>query len=84
MYTFWELILPTHKTYLDRLKAELELVEWTAEGHPVSYSQIDTLKWLDCCIHEGLRLHMPSGNIQARTVPKGGATVAGYAVPEEV
>lgn len=84
VYVFWELVKLGHEAYLGRLMDELRSIEWTQDGCPVSYPEIDKLKWLDCCIYEGLRMHMPSGNIQARVVPNPVVTIAGYDIPKEV
>jgi hypothetical protein len=84
VYIFWELAQPQHKAHLDRLIEEAKSIEYTDDGHPASYAAIDGLVWLECCIREGLRLHTPSGHIQARIVPKGGAMIAGYMIPEKV
>jgi cytochrome P450 len=84
VYTLWELARPQHKAHLDRLIEEVKSIEYKIDGHPVSYAAIDGLVWLECCIREGLRLHTPSGHIQARVVPKGGAMVASYMIPEKV
>jgi cytochrome P450 len=84
VYTLWELARPQHKAHLDRLSEEVKSIEYKNDGRPVSYAAIDGLVWLECCIREGLRLHTPSGHIQARVVPKGGAIVASYMIPEKV
>jgi len=84
VYTLWELARPEHETHLDRLIEELDPIKYAKIGNPESYAAIDGLLWLECCIREGLRLHTPSGHIQARVVPKGGAMIAGYFIPEEV
>jgi hypothetical protein len=84
VYTFWELARPAHKAHLNRLIEEAKSIEYSNDCHMASYVAIDGLLWLECCIREGLRLHTPSGHIQARVVPKGGAMVAGYMIPENV
>lgn len=83
-YTVWELARPENKIHLERLRTEISTLELKASGIPKDYSKVDALTWLDCCIKEGLRLHTPSGHIQIRSVPLGGATLAGYFVPEHV
>jgi hypothetical protein len=62
----------------------MQSVSFTDDGKPVSYPSIDNAVWLECCIREGLRLHTPSGHIQARVVPKGGSMVNGYKIPAGV
>lgn len=84
MFTFWELARPQHKAHLDRLIQEARSIECMTGGNPASYKAVDDLIWLECCIREGLRLHPPSGHIQARMVPSGGAMIAGYMIPEKV
>jgi hypothetical protein len=84
VYTFWELSQPGNKAHLDRLFEETKSGDYDSDDYPVSYTAIDKMDWLECCIREGLRLHTPSGHIQARVVPKGGAMIAGYMIPENV
>lgn len=82
-YTFWELSRPRHKNYLRRLIRELQPIETSPDGLPTSYTVIDALPWLECILREGLRLHTPSGHMQVRVVPPGGATLAGYWLPKD-
>ena len=84
MYTFWELARPQHKAHLDWLIEEQKSIKYTNDGRPASYAIIDSLVWLECCIREGLHQYTPSGHIQARVVPQGGAIIAGYMIPEKV
>ena len=83
VYTLWELVQPNHEAYLERLRLEMRRISYNEKG-PMFYSDIDSAVWLDCCIREGLRLHTPSGHIQTRVVPPGGAMIARYRIPEEV
>jgi cytochrome P450 len=84
VYTLWEMARPENRAYHDQLVTEMRPFWRTRPGQLVPYAAINASKWLECCIYEGLRLHTPSGHIQARVVPKGGATIAGYLIPEEV
>jgi cytochrome P450 len=83
-YTIYELADVSNKSYLYNLVSDLDRVEFTEDGLPVSFAAIDKLERLENVIREGLRLHTPSGHIQTRVVPKGGETVAGYYLPEGV
>ncbi|KAH7224243.1 hypothetical protein MRS44_003948 [Fusarium solani] len=48
---------------------------------PVTFSSAKNLPYLDAAIKEALRIHPPMAIMLGRTVPKGGATVAGYYLP---
>ncbi|KAL3487081.1 cytochrome P450 [Aspergillus germanicus] len=49
---------------------------------PVSYSRANSLPYLAAVIKEAIRIHPSVGMMLARSVPVGGATLCGYAVPE--
>jgi cytochrome P450 len=50
----------------------------------INYDMCKDLPYLTAVIHESLRAKSPSSSILPRVVPKGGATICGYFLPEGV
>ena len=50
----------------------------------IDFVSVSALPYLLACLDEALRMYPPVPNGLPRTVPKGGATVAGHFVPEDV
>lgn len=70
-YIFYE--LAKNQALQTRLRAEL----LTHEG----YEELESLKFLDACIREGLRFRPPVALTGSRAVPAGGLEVCGYYLP---
>ena len=75
---YW--ILSTPCAY-ERLTAEVRAIKQIENLTP---STLSTLPYLNACIREGLRLHSPVTGPAGRIIPKSGATVDGYWLPEGV
>ena len=48
----------------------------------ITFENLIKLPYMNACLEEGLRIHPPIPTGLLRTVPKGGATIDGYWVPE--
>ena len=75
--------LHQHKDTLRKLQQEIDLA--AKEGRisdPVTFSEAQSLPYLQAVIKEALRLHPAVGAILPRRVPSGGAYLAGHFFPE--
>lgn len=73
--------LYSDKEVLARLRAELDAAD-TSE--PVTFEEAQKLAYLQAVIKEALRIHPAVGYILRRTVPEGGAELAGRHFPQGV
>lgn len=78
--TGWTYFVCTHPEVYSRLIDEIRGALATKED--VKWEKVKNLRYLEATIHEALRLFPPSPASQQRIVPRGGATIGGYYVPE--
>ena len=74
--------LLTNPEALKKLTAEIRSA-FRSEDE-INFVSVSALPYLLACLDEALRMYPPVPNGLPRTVPKGGATVAGHYVPEDV
>lgn len=65
-------------------KATAEVREAFKSEDEIDFASVSTLPYLLACLDEALRMYPPVPTGLPRVVPKGGATIAGSYVPEEV
>ncbi|KAH9908161.1 benzoate 4-monooxygenase cytochrome P450 [Xylariomycetidae sp. FL2044] len=63
----------------EKLRDELAVFKG---DHPVPYDELLKLPYLDAVIHEALRFHGNTGLVNERSVPRGGAVIDGFHIPE--
>lgn len=73
-YTVWALLRPQNKSCKAKLMEELS----TASPE----TQLSSLPYLNSVVKEGLRLYGAAPGSLPRVVPKGGAVLGGFAMPE--
>lgn len=78
--TGWTYFVCTHPEVYHRLVNEVRSALATEED--VRWEKVKDLRYLEATLHEALRLYPPSPASQQRIVPRGGATIDGYYVPE--
>ncbi|KAI6343283.1 hypothetical protein MCOR25_011149 [Pyricularia grisea] len=78
--TGWTYFVCTHPEAYRRLIEEVR-GGLPTEDH-IKWENVRKLSYLEATIHEALRLYPPSPASQQRVVPRGGATIDGYFVPE--
>lgn len=76
-YLVWDVLC--HPDVQARLEEEVAAL---APGY--SDADLDSLPYLSAVIEETLRLHGAAPGALPRRVPKGGATLAGYYIPEDI
>ena len=70
---------------LHKLQAEIdEAVQSGQASDPITFAQAQKLPYLQAVIKEGLKMHSATGLPIWRTVPEGGATIAGVEFPAGV
>ncbi|KAB8343000.1 hypothetical protein FH972_022594 [Carpinus fangiana] len=69
-----------HPNTLAALRAEID--KNTPAGEPVTWTEAQSLPYLDACIKEGGRIHPPFALPFERVVPQGGTVVCGKFIPE--
>ncbi|KAK5054408.1 hypothetical protein LTR84_001298 [Exophiala bonariae] len=86
---YWLIINPRAHQRLTfasfHVQLQKELDEKAAKGEissPITFLEAQSLPYLQACIKEGLRLHPATGLPLSRVVPKGGATLCKWFVPE--
>lgn len=77
--TGWTYFVSTHPAVYRRLTHEIR-GHFTAETD-ITWSKVQTLRYLEATLLEALRLFPPSPASQQRIVPRGGATVDGLPLP---
>jgi hypothetical protein len=75
-------LLCQHPDKMKKLMREIRS-EFANEAE-ISMEKLGTLKYLNACISEGLRLYPPLALGLPRVVPKGGAEIAGSWIPGSV
>ena len=75
-------LLCTNKEALNRLSQEIRST--FRSGSEITSAQCVPLPYLNAVIEETLRIYPPVATHLPRVVPKGGATVAGEFLPEDV
>ncbi|KAI6557917.1 hypothetical protein MCOR03_005593 [Pyricularia oryzae] len=78
--TGWTYFVCTHPEVYQRLIDEVR-GGLPTEDH-IRWENVRKMSYLEATIHEALRLYPPSPASQQRVVPRGGATIDGYFVPE--
>ena len=81
-YTSWE--LAKQPKLQEKLRHELQDAGLQMEGNVLRYPDLENLALLDAVVREGLRLHPAAPASLPRVVPKGGATLSGLRIPEDV
>lgn len=77
--TFYLLTNPhTMKTLTEEVRSAFKSDE------EIDFSSANNLPYLRACIEEALRIYPPTPSGLPRVVPKGGATICGQYVPEDV
>lgn len=79
--TGWTYFVCTHRDVYERLIREVREACPSAESDVV-WSTVKDLRFLEATLLEALRLFPPSPASQQRMVPRGGAVIDGYALPE--
>ncbi|KAL2192616.1 cytochrome P450 [Corynascus similis CBS 632.67] len=79
--TGWTYFVCTHPNVYRRLVGEVRSSQFGSESDLV-WSKVKDLRFLEATLLEALRLFPPSPASQQRVVPRGGATVDGYRLPE--
>lgn len=75
-------LLATNPDALQKLTEEIRTAFKTEEE--IDVASVSSLPYMMACLEEGLRVYPPTPLGPPRWVPKGGGTIAGYFVPENV
>lgn len=74
----WYLHLPQHRDVLANVLAEIRAFD---SAHQITLASVATCEYFLAVIEETFRIYPPGVAGQARLVPQGGDTVAGYFIP---
>lgn len=75
-------LLTTKPEALRRLTEEVRSTFQTEEE--IDFTSVSSLQYMLACLDEALRIYPPAPLGLPRQTPKGGATIAGHFVPEDV
>lgn len=75
-------LLTTNPEALRRLTEEVRSTFKTEEE--IDFTSVSSLQYMLACLDEALRMYPPAPLGLPRQTPKGGATIAGHYVPEDV
>lgn len=75
-------LLTTNPEALRRLTEEVRSTFKTEEE--IDFTSVSSLQYMLACLDEALRIYPPAPLGLPRQTPKGGATIAGHHVPEDV
>lgn len=79
MFLIWALSRPTNKQYQEKLREELNTLEYDGNGWPDS-KHLARLPWLNAILKESLRLYTPLPAFEPRQCPVD-TTIDGYFIP---
>lgn len=75
-------LLTTNPEALRKLTEEVRSAFQTEEE--IDFTSVSSLQYMLACLDEALRIYPPAPLGLPRQTPKGGATIAGHYVPEDV
>jgi cytochrome P450 len=77
-------LLISNPRVMKKLREEVDPVMTSSSEDAAHYEQVKDLPYLRACIDEAMRHRPPVSQGLSREVPKGGANIAGYYIPEGV